>query len=158
MKKLNWKAGLAALIILTVCVFGTNVIINQSKNFDVHHHAAVVSEVGPDGRAPVGSPAEVEVSISSELAWEMTNDIFRKGVWVAIILAAGYLLFYASGKILWNGTAFFAMLVLAFSLYLGRFVSTRWNNSVRITPEKFEQIKNDREALAGLFTGKTLIR
>jgi hypothetical protein len=80
--------------VLLTAVFATmQTVASHDNHFKVIHHTAVSTEVGPDGRAAVGSPEVVQVQISPALAWQLTDyaKIYVILGWVMVALIAGFI-------------------------------------------------------------------
>jgi hypothetical protein len=159
MKKTTWIATAVFAVVAIVFIFCTQYIKSQ-KHFKVVHFSEVKSEVGPDGRAAVGSPEVFQVQISPALAWEKGDHNvagWRNFSLIMLILSAVYIALAQTGVI--TGSIQFAFVGLAISLasYFAAYSSAFSNNYKEISAQQYELLKDNPAALKALFD-KPLIK
>lgn len=130
--------------------------IKSDKKFEVVHFEEVKPEVGPDGRAAVGSPEVFQVRISPALAWAKADGPAKRWIvigFVVLVFTAVYIGMAAANVLPSKPNIHFAFVGLAITLacwiaaYSSRFVS----NYVELSKEQYEQVKDNPEALEKLF-------
>lgn len=149
------RTAIIGWVLLTAVFATVQTIATHSNHFNVVHHAAVSTEVGPDGRAAVGSPEVVQVQISPALAWQLTDyaKIFVISGWIVVALIAGFIGLVTldiisvdkeTFNIFWIGLS-----IVAAGLIFGAYSSAYAANYKEISPEVFLQYKDH---LRDLFT------
>ena len=155
------KISVQLVTILFAAIFlASYFIVRSSDKFPVHFYGEVVHE----GYA--SSPAHYEVQISPEYAWEKSTEqaggqkIFG---WVCLVAGLGWCFVVSANIINPKNSAraviplaafFLVGLLFFYSAYSGTFS----NNKVSVTPEKYNQIKDNSDSLKTLFDSRQLIR
>lgn len=159
-EKFNWVPGAIAAGILFVVVLLVTRLIKSDTSFPVTCQSAVESVVGPDGRSAVGGEAYCQIDISPALALKKSS-VFNKWAtrlgWLCLFLAIAYIALAGAETFQGKNIHLFPLLGAALALFLAGYSSVLVNNSVRVSPEKYQQIKGDPKALEALFD-KPVIR
>lgn len=162
--KFNWKPGAIALVILSAFFIGSTIYVNNQKEFRIVHNPETKSEVGIDGRAPVGAAESYDVMASGALLWKLTkknNKVWMIVAWVMLIGTAVYLALGANDKLPEKAglTPALIMLAIALASWFAAYSSAyAADQTKRLTPAQYEQLKDKPEEMAKFFTDENYIR
>jgi hypothetical protein len=149
LKPAIWAASIFTAIILFCTIYAST-----NNNYPATYSAEVKSEVGEDGRAAVGAPAEWLVQISPATAWDNAGGKgWRPVGWVLLIAVCIFLVLQAKDMVFVDrpGRIVFIVLGLALACFFGSFSSLLASAAKKVKPEVYERIKDDKKELAKLF-------
>lgn len=160
-KELKPAIGLFA-IILGVFVFAI-VYITSGKNFNTTHNLAIPQTVGADGRYVAGAPESYTLEISTSMAWKHGHGKTFRVIAIFLLAAAGIFIFLvAIDKVMLKGAGsnviLYGLMLAAAACMFAAYSSGAANNKVTITPQEYEQVKDDEEKIEQLFLDKGLLR
>lgn len=155
------KAAIATWAAMMLFVVFALIYIKSGKEHPVKHYPAVESVVGEDGRAAVGSAEYYEVFISRSLNWELGKGkewrwfgaiglLAVGGIFVA--QALGYVHFEKFTRVVWVGLA------VSLGGLIGAYSSSLEANKVKMTPQEYNRVKDNKAELEKIFRAKEFVR
>ena len=135
-------------------------LITLGNHYKVVHTAAIESTVGADGRAAVGSPEGYTVWISPATAHKLMSGFNKFSAvlaWIFFLVAGAFLLAGANDVIAFGPNTSAPNMILLVIMGLGiiltisGYSSVFADTSVTLTAEKYNAIKDSKEALRALF-------